>query len=154
VRPPTVRYNLKVRFGKGFTLEELKEAGIAPKLARTLGISVDARRINKSAASLKRNVQRLKEYKSKLVLFPRNQKKVKAGEVSKEEQTKAQQITTALPIKKPTQSLEVVKLSDVDTSSRAVMVLRKARADARYTGRRERKAKEKAEKDAIAEAKK
>merc|ERR1711957_319525 len=34
VHPPTQRYNMRLRLGKGFTLEELKEAKIAPKLAR------------------------------------------------------------------------------------------------------------------------
>ena len=38
--------------------------------ARTIGIAVDHRRRNKSVESLQTNVQRLKEYRSKLILFP------------------------------------------------------------------------------------
>ena len=50
-------------------------AGIPPKVAPTIGISVDHRRRNKSYESLQTNVQRLKEYRSKLILFPRHPKK-------------------------------------------------------------------------------
>ncbi len=45
------------------------------KYARTIGIAVDHRRRNKSLESLQANVQRLKTYKSKLILFPRNPSK-------------------------------------------------------------------------------
>ena len=75
VRCPTFKYNTKVRMGRGFTLEELKAAGISAKKARTVGISVDHRRKNKSTESLQANVQRLKEYQSKLIVFPRKQSK-------------------------------------------------------------------------------
>merc|ERR1712014_2232 len=71
VHPPTQRYNMKLRLGKGFTLDELRAAKIAPKLARTIGISVDHRRRNRCEESLKENVERLKLYKSKLLIFPK-----------------------------------------------------------------------------------
>ena len=60
VRAQTVRYNTRVRAGRGFTLAELKEAGVNPKLAPTIGIAVDHRRTNKSVQSLQANVARLK----------------------------------------------------------------------------------------------
>eukprot|EP01062_Namystynia_karyoxenos_P025654 TRINITY_DN2012_c0_g2_i1.p3 TRINITY_DN2012_c0_g2~~TRINITY_DN2012_c0_g2_i1.p3 ORF type:complete len:257 (+),score=119.69 TRINITY_DN2012_c0_g2_i1:86-772(+) len=66
----TARYSMKSRKGKGFTLAELKAAGLCAPYARTIGISVDHRRKNKSEESLQRNAQRLKEYMAKLVLFP------------------------------------------------------------------------------------
>eukprot|EP01062_Namystynia_karyoxenos_P025655 TRINITY_DN2012_c0_g2_i10.p2 TRINITY_DN2012_c0_g2~~TRINITY_DN2012_c0_g2_i10.p2 ORF type:complete len:259 (+),score=120.44 TRINITY_DN2012_c0_g2_i10:86-778(+) len=66
----TARYSMKSRKGKGFTLAELKAAGLCAPYARTIGISVDHRRKNKSEESLQRNTQRLKEYVSKLILFP------------------------------------------------------------------------------------
>ncbi len=44
VRCPTYKYNVKVRAGRGFTLEELKAAGIGRGLAKTIGITVDHRR--------------------------------------------------------------------------------------------------------------
>merc|ERR1719497_261318 len=71
VHPPTQRYNMKVRLGKGFTFEELREAKISPKLAPTIGISVDHRRKNRSLESLQDNVKRLLAYKEKLVIFPK-----------------------------------------------------------------------------------
>ena len=54
-----------------------QEAGVSAALARTIGIAVDHRRRNKSLESLQANVQRLKAYKAKLLLFPRNSKKPK-----------------------------------------------------------------------------
>lgn len=60
VRCQTIRYNTKVRAGRGFTLEELREAGVNPKTAPTIGIAVDHRRTNKSVESLQQNVARLK----------------------------------------------------------------------------------------------
>jgi len=48
VRAQTVRYNRKVREGRGFTLAELKSAGIGKKEARGVGIVVDHRRRNLS----------------------------------------------------------------------------------------------------------
>ena len=60
VRAQTVRYNTRVRAGRGFTLAELKEAGVNPKLAPTIGVAVDHRRTNKSTQSLLANVARLK----------------------------------------------------------------------------------------------
>ena len=55
-------------------------AGISRKVAPTIGISVDHRRKNRSAESLQANVQRLKEYKSKLIVFPRKASKPKQGD--------------------------------------------------------------------------
>jgi large subunit ribosomal protein L13e len=80
VRCPTVRYHTKVRAGRGFTLEEIKRAGLNRGFARTIGISVDHRRKNRSLESLQQNVQRLKEYRSKLILFPLNAKKPAKGD--------------------------------------------------------------------------
>jgi large subunit ribosomal protein L13e len=44
----TIRYNSKKRAGKGFTLQELKEAKINRSEALGIGISVDYRRKNRS----------------------------------------------------------------------------------------------------------
>merc|ERR1739842_191202 len=49
---PTYKYNLKQRAGRGFTLEEIKAAGLSKKFARTIGIAVDHRRRNKSVESV------------------------------------------------------------------------------------------------------
>merc|ERR1712048_1178111 len=71
VHPPTQRYNMKLRLGKGFTLDELRAAKIPVKRALTIGISVDHRRRNRCAESLQANVDRLKLYISKLRIFPK-----------------------------------------------------------------------------------
>merc|ERR1712080_584818 len=68
VRCPTFKYNTKVRMGRGFTLEELKTAGISKKYASNIGICVGHRRKNRGTESLQANVQRIKEYKSKLIV--------------------------------------------------------------------------------------
>jgi large subunit ribosomal protein L13e len=80
VRCQTFKYNSKLRLGRGFTLEELKAAGIRKKEARSIGVSVDYRRRNKSGESLTLNVQRLEEYKTRLVVFPKKANKPKKGD--------------------------------------------------------------------------
>jgi hypothetical protein len=47
----------------------LQTAGFEPKYAQSVGIAVDHRRTNKSEESLRVNVDRLKEYKNRLVVF-------------------------------------------------------------------------------------
>merc|ERR1719231_1337293 len=75
---------MKARTGRGFTLAEIKAAGLNPKYARTIGIAVDHRRQNHSEESLARNTERLKAYLEKLVLFPlRKQNDCKDGKWTK-----------------------------------------------------------------------
>merc|ERR1712029_662886 len=106
VHCPTYKYNLKQRAGRGFTLEELKAAGLSKNYARTIGISVDHRRRNKSVESLQLNAQRLKEYKSKLILFPISAKKPRKGDSTPEELSKAVQLAEPLmPIQKEAKKL-------------------------------------------------
>merc|ERR1711976_861250 len=57
----------------------------APTASPYIGIAVDYRRSNISEESLQRNVQRLKEYQSKLVLFPLKAKSPHKGDSSPEE---------------------------------------------------------------------
>ena len=52
VRCPSIRYNTKLRMGRGFTLEELKGAGLTKYEAKSFGIAVDFRRVNRSVESL------------------------------------------------------------------------------------------------------
>ena len=60
--------------------------------AKTIGICVDHRRRNKSVESLQINAQRLKEYQSKLVLFPIKASKPRKGDASEEDIKKATQL--------------------------------------------------------------
>merc|ERR1711974_126751 len=85
VRCPTIKYNRRVRPGRGFSLAELKAAGIPRKFARTIGISVDPRRQNLSEEGLKANVERLQEYRKRLILFPQRNGKTKSGDASAED---------------------------------------------------------------------
>jgi large subunit ribosomal protein L13e len=71
IRCPGLRYNIKIREGRGFTFEELKKAGFEVNKARKLGIAVDHRRRNTNEESLEVNVARLNAYKAKLIVFPR-----------------------------------------------------------------------------------
>jgi ribosomal protein L13E len=83
VRCQTIRYNHRPRLGRGFTLAEIKAAGLGVQFARSVGISVDHRRKNRNQESLELNKNRLLAYVNKLVLFPRNEKtpvtKAKSG---------------------------------------------------------------------------
>lgn len=81
VRCPTLKYNTKLREGRGFTIEEIKAAGLRKKEARSLGVPVDHRRRNKSEESLKLNVDRIKAYRERIIVLPRRNKKNK-GQVS------------------------------------------------------------------------
>merc|ERR1711935_696693 len=90
-------------------LDELREAKIAPKLAPTIGIAVDHRRRNKCAESLQTNVERLKLYKSKLLIFPRKsgKKGVKKGDTPKSELQNVAQNTLREIIPIPKQTLRI-----------------------------------------------
>ncbi|NWR86437.1 RL13 protein, partial [Furnarius figulus] len=148
VRCPTIRYHKKVRAGRGFSLEELKLAGINKKFARTIGISVDPRRRNKSTESLQANVQRLKEYHSKLILFPRKPAMPKKGDSSPEELKMATQLTgPVMPIKNVFKREKARVISEDEKNFKAFASLRMARANARLFGIRAKRAKEAAEQD-------
>merc|ERR1739841_439608 len=143
VRCPTFKYNIKDRIGRGFTLEELKGAGLTKNMAKTTGISVDHRRKNKSLESLQRNVQRLKEYQSKLILFPVNSKKPRKGEATEEDIKKASQLAgNVIPIKPVVKRQRAMELTDDLKNFKAFNCVRQARAVARLWGIRAKKAKE------------
>lgn len=52
VRCPTIRYNTKLRQGRGFTLEEVKGAGLTKDWAKSIGIAIDYRRKNRTVEGL------------------------------------------------------------------------------------------------------
>merc|ERR1712094_90887 len=102
---------------------------------------VDNRRRNISLEGLQANVNRLKMYKSKLVLFPRNLKKPKAGDASAEELQTATQLggTTVMPPKKaPT--LKMVALDSEQKNNKAFAKLRVERMNQRMVGIRHKRA--------------
>lgn len=75
VRCQTIRYSHRPRLGKGFTLAEIKAVGLGAQFAKTIGITVDHRRKNRSQEAFDLNKTRLTNYLSKLVLYPTNEKK-------------------------------------------------------------------------------
>lgn len=122
----TIRYNMKKRAGKGFTLEELKEAKVNRKEARTIGISVDFRRKNRSEESLRENVARLSEYKANLIVFRKksNRKKPAAGDCSKEQwAAKEQVIGDVMPVVKAKPSIVPYKITQVRDKWRLLVVV-------------------------------
>ncbi|CAG9999288.1 unnamed protein product [Clonostachys byssicola] len=148
VRCPTIRYNRRVRAGRGFTLAELKEAGIPKRFAPTVGISVDSRRQNLSEESLKVNVERLKAYKERLIVFPRKSNNPKKGDTkaNPRELEKVTLISSALPLPAAAGFSEIKK-SDLPApvEGGAYRALRLARANKRAQGPREKREREKAE---------
>ncbi|KZF22799.1 50S ribosomal protein L13e [Xylona heveae TC161] len=160
VRCPTVKYNRRVRAGRGFTFDELKAAGIPRKFARTVGIAVDHRRVTRSEEALAANVQRLKDYRARLILFPRRTGVHKKGDATAEEvkaakgENFAKTIGATLPITNivtPEQAYTEVATSELPKGEEnAFRRLREARSEARLVGVREKRAKAKAEETAAA----
>ena len=91
VRSQTNKYNNKIRLGRGFTKEELKKAGILSlNYARSIGIAIDLRRKDTSNEAQTANVNRIKEYLAKMILYPRKKADKKAlVKEATEEQLKA-----------------------------------------------------------------
>ncbi|ESZ95843.1 60S ribosomal protein L13 [Sclerotinia borealis F-4128] len=156
VRCPTVKYNRRVRAGRGFTLAELKEAQIPRKLAPTIGISVDPRRQNLSVESLKANVERLKSFRARLILFPRKLGQPKNGDSTKEEvsalKETSNRVKHVLPIATVEGGFSEIKKADMPKpiEGGAFRKLRDARSDARLVGKREKRVKDAADEAAAA----
>lgn len=127
VQCPTVRYNTKIRAGRGFTLRELKKAGINKKFARTIGICVDHRRRNRSLESLARNLDRLKRYRSGLILYPKKSQETVEVLNGGKALNKIKQTSTCL---------KVSCVTEEDRKFEAFVTLRKARSEAKMLGRR------------------
>ncbi|KAF4122785.1 large subunit ribosomal protein L13e, partial [Geosmithia morbida] len=151
VRCPTIRYNRRVREGRGFTVAELKEAGIPTRFAPTVGIAVDHRRQNVSEESLAANVARLKAYKERLIVFPRKSNNPKKGDtkVNPREVERATYINDALPVANEVPGFKEISKADLPApiEGGAYAKLRYARAIKRSQGAREKRARDAAEAD-------
>ncbi|KAI0695150.1 60S ribosomal protein L13 [Cytidiella melzeri] len=147
VRGQTVRYNRKIREGRGFTLAELKEAGIGRKEARTVGIVVDHRRRNLSEEGKIVNVERLKAYKTRLIVFPRNAKKPKKGD-STGDDLKAETTRINVPLSDPYVHEAPREITEEEREFKAYRTIRDEWANARHEGARKTRAAKKAEEDA------
>uniref|UniRef100_A0A2K5N1L4 Large ribosomal subunit protein eL13 n=1 Tax=Cercocebus atys TaxID=9531 RepID=A0A2K5N1L4_CERAT len=132
-QPIVSPYHTEASVGRGFSLKELRVAGIHKKVARIIGIFVDPRRWNKSTA----NVQRLKEYLSKLIFFLRN---------SAEELKLAAQLTgPVMPTQNVYKKEKARVVTEEEKNVKALASLRIARANARIFGIWAKRAKEAAE---------
>jgi len=155
IRCPTFKYNTRVRAGRGFTIDELKAAGINKRVARTLGIAVDFRRRNKGVESLQLNVQRLKEYRAKLILFPKKLGKPKKGDSTEEELKLATQLKgQVMPIVVMPKREKARAITADEKKFSAFVALRQARAHLRLAGKRAKKSKEGGDEAAEAPAEK
>eukprot|EP01119_Soliformovum_irregulare_P007323 TRINITY_DN19721_c0_g1_i1.p2 TRINITY_DN19721_c0_g1~~TRINITY_DN19721_c0_g1_i1.p2 ORF type:complete len:220 (-),score=63.44 TRINITY_DN19721_c0_g1_i1:69-728(-) len=157
VQAPTNKHNSLRRVGRGFTLQELKAAGIKRSEAPKIGIAVDYRRRNKSDSSLSYNVQRLKEYRSKLVILPKAHKPKESQKAAVEEFAKATQHTGELfPVKQTAHVLQTVtkaQLEELRKAPSSYVTLKQARTAARLVGVREKRRKEAEAKAVLAEKK-
>ncbi|GME74890.1 unnamed protein product [Ambrosiozyma monospora] len=136
VRCPTIKYNRKVRAGKGFSLAELKAVGLSPKYARTIGISVDHRRVNRSTETFEANVARLQAYQKSLIIFDNKTKPT------------GKQVSTAAAFPIVQDKGETKPRAVVVPEQTAFRTLRLARSEKKYKGIREKRARDKAEAEA------
>ncbi|KAL2205896.1 ribosomal protein L13e [Sarocladium strictum] len=152
VRCPTLKYNRRVRAGRGFTLAELKEAGIPRAMAPTIGIAVDFRRQNLSEESLAANVARLKAYQERLILLPRRSNAPKKGDTKTDlsKVDKVAQVAQAFSIAPTDIAFKEISKGDMPSAVEggAYKALREARANKRYQGAKEKRARDKAEAEA------
>jgi len=157
VRACTVKYNSKVRAGRGFSLPELKAAGFNKNQAAGVGITVDHRRKNRSQEGFDANVARLKLYKSKLVVFRKRSRKDRKTKkaVAMEDDSQAKQVVSkqALPIVNKTPEITVRKISNDERKACVRTILRKALSDSKLWGYRQKRAEAAAEKAAAASKK-
>lgn len=109
VRCPTIRYNKKERLGRGFTPEECKAAGLDYKYARTIGISVDLRRKNNNEESFNKNVDRLKEYLGKIVIYK--------SKAEARDSAAIQHLGTIMPIAKVAPTIKIISKDELDNNT-------------------------------------
>lgn len=95
--------------------------------ARSVGVAVDYRRRNKSVESVQLNAQRLKEYRSKLILFPRHEKKkLRKGEATEEERKVATQLKNeVMPIRQAVAKSKARAITEDEKKFNAYIFLRK-----------------------------
>jgi len=162
VRCQTIRYSHRPRLGKGFTLNEIRSVGLGVEFAKTIGITVDHRRKNRSQESFEANKARLTNYLSKLVLYPKHEghfvTKAKNGILNdtpkvivvliQDQQTvaTAPTVNTLAPLVKRVRSVSKLELERLRKSS-AYRSIRQEWNNQRNEGQRQKKAREAAEKN-------
>ena len=111
------------------------------KLARTIGIAVDKRRRNKNESAVAVNVDRIKEYKSKLVVFPKSGKKAKTGDATRDQLANVSQNThkDIIPIKRAKMTVTARKITDEERKTSVFAALRKKHIDRKLEPKRAKK---------------
>lgn len=127
VHCPTQKYSAKVRFGRGFTVEELKAVKLNPRYAQTIGIAVDYRRKNKSEESLELNKARLEAYKANLVVL-------KKGESAPADIIKGS--SPIQPMAKPSTDIVMETITPEMKDFKAYTTMRVAKQETRVAGYR------------------
>jgi large subunit ribosomal protein L13e len=90
----------------------------------------------------------LKEYKSKLILFPRGGKKPRKEDSDADTRKMASQLKGPLmPIRQSSRAIEFRTITEEERKGSVFEALRKGRADSRLVGVREKRAKQKAEQE-------
>ena len=149
VHKPTQRYSGQTRLGRGFTRAEIKAAKLNLDFARSIGIAVDLRRVNKSAELQEMNIKRINDYVSRLVLLPRKEgqpKKGNNGVLSDATETEnLVQNTEKHVLGRPTISLREKsgKITKEMTEFRAYSQMRTERMNQKWEGRRQQREAEK-----------
>jgi len=143
----TKKYASKVKFGRGFSLAELREAKLTQSFARTVGIACDHRRHNTNAATQAENVKRLNDYKAKLVLFPLKDGAPKKGQINdatKDALKGAVQNTTEGVFALPTTSkrCKIEAITKEMKAQKTFRKLRTLRVNAKFNGKRIKAAKD------------
>merc|ERR1711998_81680 len=145
VKACTRRYASKVRFGRGFSLAEIRAAGLTPAFARTVGIAVDHRRHGSNQLE-EANIQRLSTYKANLVLFPRVEGKPKKGgkgeiaDSTTRLDTPQLHETNVLPLPKKKVRVGIAALTKDLKQTKVYRSIREARVNRKYHGIREKRA--------------
>jgi large subunit ribosomal protein L13e len=121
-------------------------------MAPTIGIAVDFRRQNLSEESLAANVARLKAYQERLILLPRRSNAPKKGDTKTDlsKVDKVAQVAQAFSIAPTDIAFKEISKGDMPSAVEggAYKALREARANKRYQGAKEKRARDKAEAEA------
>lgn len=152
-RGQTVRYNRTKKLGRGFSFLELKEAKISPEFAKSIGITVDHRRQNRCSEGLQQNVERLKAYVQKLVLFPLSSKRLAKGPIpdTKDADKVAANasVEDVLPLRQDKKRVKAVASSEIAKLQKVKVyrTIRQEWVNKHWKGKREKRAADEAAKE-------
>jgi large subunit ribosomal protein L13e len=118
VRCCQAKYNMKLRNGKGFSVEEVKAASLKVQYARSIGVAVDLRRKNRNEEEFQRNVEILKDYVKRLVILPKDPKKQINGMTLKQLVEKAPQMSSNKAVEQVKPAVTFVEVTEKTISTK------------------------------------